>query len=632
MLTLRVLSYRDQPAPHLPAGYFAETGGLLGRGPDNHLVLEDPGKYISRTHARVRWHDGVYYLEDLGSNPSLVNDRPLGKGREIMLAEGDRIAIGDYQLLASVGDMPCGPGLPGPAQTTAFPPAPAARAAAHMLWSQVAPASFPVIATTPAALQAVELALAPTATMPSSLPSYEQPPAPGPVILPPSPALAAGTDHFVRAGLADLAVAPVPAGAPFALTGTDLLAGARILAAMPAASNGPGDDPLGLNLFVSSSATPLLSSMPGDPGHGLAPSLRGAESDHVSPERLPLHLLPSTAGTAGTAGTAAATAAPRALLPGSGHGERSSSTPAPGAKKECFIPHDYDPLSGLMPQTTPGREAVPAPATSGASHWRCHAGPVSVSGAASLSLPGSASLPALPETSTSTSVPPSPSPSPQASAAGSATAVPASARACSGSDSEILQALLRGLGLPGLPLNRPGMQVAETAGALLREATAGTMEILRARALTKKESRIEMTMIAANSNNPLKFFPNPDSALTQMLTGELAAYLAPVPAMRGAFNDLKAHELAVIAGMRAALAAVLHRFDPAVIESRLDQPGIMGRMMASQRKARLWDRLVALYGDIAREADEDLQRLFGEKFSQAYEEQVERLYRAGKQV
>jgi FHA domain-containing protein/type VI secretion system protein len=98
--------------------------------------------------------------------------------------------------------------------------------------------------------------------------------------------------------------------------------------------------------------------------------------------------------------------------------------------------------------------------------------------------------------------------------------------------------------------------------------------------------------------------------------------------MAGAFDDLRAHELAVIAGMRAALGAVLQRFDPAKIEARLAVPTVMDKMLSlggSHRKARLWDRLVELYGEIAREADDDLQRLYGEKFSEAYEEQVARL-------
>lgn len=165
-------------------------------------------------------------------------------------------------------------------------------------------------------------------------------------------------------------------------------------------------------------------------------------------------------------------------------------------------------------------------------------------------------------------------------------------------------------------------------GALLREATAGTMDVLMARAMTKKESRIDMTMLMVRANNPLKFFPNADGALAQMLTGAMAGYMTPQDAMAGAFDDLRAHELAVIAGMRAALGAVLHRFDPSQIEARLAVPTVMDKMLSSNRKAKMWDRLVELYGEIAREADDDLQRLFGEKFSAAYEEQVARLRQA----
>ena len=163
---------------------------------------------------------------------------------------------------------------------------------------------------------------------------------------------------------------------------------------------------------------------------------------------------------------------------------------------------------------------------------------------------------------------------------------------------------------------------------MLREATAGTIDVLMARAMTKKESRIERTMLSVRANNPLKFFPNADGALTQMLTGAMAGYMAPTDAVAGAFDDLRAHELAVIAGMRAALGAVLQRFDPAKIEARLAGPTVMDKMLSlggNHRKAKLWDRLVELYGEIAREADDDLQRLYGEKFSEAYEEQVARL-------
>ena len=151
------------------------------------------------------------------------------------------------------------------------------------------------------------------------------------------------------------------------------------------------------------------------------------------------------------------------------------------------------------------------------------------------------------------------------------------------------------------------------------------MDLLLARTLMKKESRVDMTMIAVRSNNPLKFFPNPESALTQLLTNAMAGYLPPVPAMAGAFGDLKAHELAVMVGMRAALAALLQRFDPAHIDAELALPTGMDKMLGANRKSRLWDRLVEVYSATARDADDDLQRLFGDQFSAAYEDQIERL-------
>jgi FHA domain-containing protein/type VI secretion system protein len=98
--------------------------------------------------------------------------------------------------------------------------------------------------------------------------------------------------------------------------------------------------------------------------------------------------------------------------------------------------------------------------------------------------------------------------------------------------------------------------------------------------------------------------------------------------MAGAFDDVRAHELAVIAGMRAALCAVLERFDPARIEADLGGPTLMDKMLSSGRKARMWDRLVQLYDEVVREADDGLQCLYGEKFSAAYEEQVARLRKA----
>jgi type VI secretion system protein len=80
--------------------------------------------------------------------------------------------------------------------------------------------------------------------------------------------------------------------------------------------------------------------------------------------------------------------------------------------------------------------------------------------------------------------------------------------------------------------------------------------------------------------------------------------------------------------MRAALAGVLKRFDPQAIEARLQEPTVMDKVLAANRKAKMWDRSVELYGQMALEADSDFHRLFGEAFGAAYEEQIERLRQA----
>lgn len=479
LLNLRILTYRNQPVPLGPAGRFAGAGGTIGRAPDNALVLDDPSRYISRVHARVVFRDGAFFLEDMGSNPSVINDRPLGKGRDILLGHGDRISIGDYQLQAVLEESF--------AAAPVLPPAPVNN---------------------------------------PDLPLFVPPPPPALAQLPP------------------LDPAPAAPAAQAALP--DALAGASILDIGAGDQFGAaGYDPLGLNLF----GAPVQDV----PRHA-------ADSDHVSPE-LAAFTMP----------------APIAALP----------APQGG----FAIPHDYDLMADFLPRAAPPPPPPAAP---------------------------------IQEDATAYSAPP------PVAVVAPVRPAPLAAPAAPAGDSEILQALLRGLGLPDLKLDLPAAQVAENVGAMLREATAGTIDVLMARALTKKESRIDVTMLSVRENNPLKFFPNADAALTQMLTGSMAGYMPPVQAMAGAFDDLRAHELAVIAGMRAALGAVLHRFDPAQIERRLAVPTVMDKMLAANRKARMWDRLVELYEEIAREADDDLQRLFGEKFSEAYEEQVARLRMAKK--
>ena len=61
MLTIRVISYKDAPVDTPVSAEFREDGGTIGRSPECTLVLPDPERVISRTHATV------VHASDLGS-------------------------------------------------------------------------------------------------------------------------------------------------------------------------------------------------------------------------------------------------------------------------------------------------------------------------------------------------------------------------------------------------------------------------------------------------------------------------------------------------------------------------------------------------------------------------------------
>jgi type VI secretion system FHA domain protein len=115
-----------------------------------------------------------------------------------------------------------------------------------------------------------------------------------------------------------------------------------------------------------------------------------------------------------------------------------------------------------------------------------------------------------------------------------------------------------------------------------------------------------------------------DYALQQLLAPTGKGFLPPLTAIRETFSDLKAHELAVMAGLLAALKAVLDRVDPQALED--SQPRLrLASLRPAKRQANLWECWVELYRQIRTEDEDDFYRLFRSKFIRAYEEQVHRL-------
>jgi len=208
-------------------------------------------------------------------------------------------------------------------------------------------------------------------------------------------------------------------------------------------------------------------------------------------------------------------------------------------------------------------------------------------------------------------------------AARAPSAAPAAA-ACG--DEELLKAFLKGAGAAQLRIP-DGLtpELMKLIGALLREAISGTLELLLARALTKREVRAEAPVIAARENNPLKFSPTVEAALTHLLVSHTPGFMPPAAAIKDAYNDLRSHQFGIMAGMRAALTSVLGRFDPAQLEKTLTQKRALSSILPSGRKAKLWEAYEQLHSEILREAEDDFQALFGKEFLKAYEEQIRKL-------
>ena len=118
------------------------------------------------------------------------------------------------------------------------------------------------------------------------------------------------------------------------------------------------------------------------------------------------------------------------------------------------------------------------------------------------------------------------------------------------SNAELLRAFLTGAGVPDLELPSLSPRLMQIFGELLREATKGTLDLLAARAITKREMRANMTIIVASENNPLKFSPNAEAAMSHLLAPQGRGFMTPLRAMRDAYDDLRAHQFAFVAGMR----------------------------------------------------------------------------------
>ena len=209
--------------------------------------------------------------------------------------------------------------------------------------------------------------------------------------------------------------------------------------------------------------------------------------------------------------------------------------------------------------------------------------------------------------------PPPPPPTPVASPPVAQTPVTATAP----ESAALLRAFLDGAGMSQMPAADDPEAAMRNAGQLFRTLVEGLREVLMSRAALKGELRVEQTLLKSTNNNALKFSFSVDDAVAALLTTGRPGYMPPMAATKEAFDDIKGHELAVVAAMQSALYGLLARFAPDALEARLTQ-GLLANMLPGARKARLWDSFRDLHKTISAEAEDDFQAVFGRNFAKAY--------------
>jgi type VI secretion system protein ImpI len=198
-------------------------------------------------------------------------------------------------------------------------------------------------------------------------------------------------------------------------------------------------------------------------------------------------------------------------------------------------------------------------------------------------------------------------------------APPAATPALAGSD---LAMLLRGAGLPEGSLSP---EVATQLGQVLRVVVEGLMEVLRARGEIKNEFRLQQTTFKPRENNPLKFSANVEDALHNLLVKRNEAYLDTPSAFEDAFADVRAHQLAMLAGMRAAFGFMLERFSPQALRAQFDAKPGRKVSLSFGSGGRYWESFEEFYKELTADDDDCFRQLFGDQFARSYEEQLKRL-------
>lgn len=173
-------------------------------------------------------------------------------------------------------------------------------------------------------------------------------------------------------------------------------------------------------------------------------------------------------------------------------------------------------------------------------------------------------------------------------------------------------------------------QLNHVVGQFVRHTVEGLLKVLRARSTIKNELRLGVTTVQPRDNNPMKFSVNVDDALDHLFVRQSKGYLPPIASVNESFETILDHQVAVLAGMRAAFKSLLHKFDPVELTRRFDTRSANG-IFSGGKKLRYWDAYNEFFNQQVQDLDSSFQHLFGDEFVKAYEAQLMELSIARKQ-
>jgi len=178
-------------------------------------------------------------------------------------------------------------------------------------------------------------------------------------------------------------------------------------------------------------------------------------------------------------------------------------------------------------------------------------------------------------------------------------------------------AFFEGAGLPSdeVHLSPDAMR---RLGVLYRQVVLGLWDIIQDRAAFKDEFRVERTQLSIGRNNPLKHLPPLDAA--KLLLGDpLPGFMGAEEAVRTAFEDIKKHQLAMLAGVQQALSAVFDRLSPQEIDALAQKAAGQRKGLPFGRGISPWSVYLTVFEALKKDATSNANGVMSVAFREGYE-------------